>query len=191
MKLTKCSLILIISLILPFTGCKKDKISPTVLEIRLVDEQGVSVQGATVRLYKNLSDMEGQTSQVGTPQTSDASGIVTYSDLDPIAYYWLAVKECKSNANGVNSSKTLEKNITNSVTSTLHNTGTLKLINASEKQYLIYLNGNYLIQINAGNNVTIIYVPEATFQIRAINGIKDTTYDVTITCGSIMTLTFT
>lgn len=101
------------------------------LLITLKDDSGKLVQGANVRLYKNINDS-------GTTRISDATGVVIFSDLDTTLYYWLAKKECKTN--GL-SQTTLNRPVLPGVVlygySVLTETGVLKIVNSSLENYKI------------------------------------------------------
>lgn len=193
MKLIKCILFATTVILLSFTGCKKDDtISPTTLEIRLIDEQGIYVTGATVKLYKSLADLQNQENQLGTTQTSDTNGKVTFSNLDAVTYYWLAAKKCQNNMNGIHTTQALEPNKTRVVTTTLTGTGTLELTNQSQDQYEVYINGYLLLTADAGYLYNYIYVPADSYYIEVlqVGGSVYKTYEGTITCGSTLKITF-
>jgi hypothetical protein len=101
------------------------------LFITLKNDTGKSVPGATVRLYKNISDS-------GITQISDSTGVVIFSDLDTTLYYWLAEKGCKTNRI---SQTTLNRAlIPNAILygfSVLSETGALKIINNSPEPYKV------------------------------------------------------
>jgi hypothetical protein len=178
--------------IFSFIGCKKDKISTT-LEIRVVDEQGIYIDGASVKIYTTQSDMENDTNQFGKTQTTDVNGKVTFSNLGPDIYYWFAGKGCQNNVNGITTTPALDLNVTRVVTTTLYGTGTLTLTNQSPtSQYQVYLNGYPLLTANPGASYTYIYVPADTYYLEAVqvNGTGDKTYSGAITCGSTLTFIF-
>ncbi len=76
-----------------FVMCtKNEEIIKTGQFITLKDETGKAVTGATVRVYKNVSD-------TGITQLSDTTGVVYFPDLEVALYYWLAEKGCKTNRN--------------------------------------------------------------------------------------------
>lgn len=172
-------------------SCKKDHISTT-LEIRVVDEQGIYIDGASVKLYKTQSDMENDTNQFGKTLMTDVNGKVSFSNLGPDIYYWYAEKGCQNNVNGISTTPALDLNVTRVVTTTLTGTGTLKLINQSQSQYQVYLNGYPLLTADPGASYTYIYVPADTYYLEAVqvNGTGDKTYSGAITCGSTLTFTF-
>jgi hypothetical protein len=192
MKLNNYILLAAISVIVSFIDCKKDSTISTTLVVRIIDQQGINVTGATVSLYTNLDDMEKQTNPIGSIQTSDANGEVTFSNLDAATYYWIAEKGCENNANGIYTSSSLVHNKTNTVTSTLSPTGTLKLVNQSQNQYQVYINGFLLMTANAGTTYTYIWVPldSYTIDVQQVSGASEYTYNGTITCGSTLTITF-
>ena len=93
MQTSKPLLIVIVLICLQLVMCSKnEEIIKTGLLITLRDESGNLVQGATVRVYKNVSD-------TGITQLSDSTGVVYFPDLEATLYYWLAEKGCKTNRN--------------------------------------------------------------------------------------------
>ena len=191
MKSIKSILFATAVIIFSFIGCKKDKIS-TVLEIRLINEQGIYVEGATVKLYKSSADMENDANQLDATQTSDVNGKVTFSNLTAETYYWFAEKGCQNNVNGISTTQALNLNATRIVTSTLSGTGTLKFTNQSQDQYQVYLNGYPLFVASGGHTYSYVYVPVDTYYIEVVqvNGIIDKIYTSVISCGSTVTITF-
>jgi hypothetical protein len=175
------------------SGCKKDDPSPsTTIEIRLIDESGNSVSGATVKLYKSQADIENQENQLGSTLTSDTGGKVTFSNLESLPYYWLAEKGCQNNVNGIMTTDALESGKTRIITSTLISTGNLELTNQSLDQYQVYINGYLLLTADAGFVYNYIYVPVGSYEIRVlkVGGAVDKTYNGTITCGNTLSITF-
>jgi hypothetical protein len=192
MKSIKYFFFAIAVIFITFTGCKKNDQMPTALEIRLIDEQGNYVTGATVKLYKSLADIQNDTNQFGTTQTSDANGKVTFSNLAAVTYYWFAEKGCQNNINGITTTGALDPNNTKIVTSTLSSTGTLELKNQSQDQYQVYVNGYLLLTADAVYLYSYMYVPADSYSIRIlqVGGSIDKTYTGIITCGSTLTITF-
>ena len=193
MKSIKSVLFVSIVMILINIGCKKnDLASLTSLEIRLVDEQGDYISGATVKLYESYDDMQNETNQFGTTQTSDTYGKVTFTNLAAVQYYWFAEKGCQNNFNGITTTTALDPYKTKVVTSTLSSTGTLELTNQSQDQYQIYINGYLLLTADAGSSYRYIYVPAGSYYIEAvqINGSTDKTYTDVINCGSTLKIIF-
>lgn len=193
MESVKYSLFAITVIFIMFTGCKKDdQILSTALKIRIIDEQGNSIPGVTINLYKSLDDMENQKNQFGLTRTSDASGEVTFNDLEAVKYYWLAEKGCQNNINGITTTDTLEPNKIKIVTSTLLETGTLELINQSTSKYQVFINGFLLLTAEAQYSYNYVFVPAGSYSIRVlqVGGSVDKTYSDTITCGSKLSITF-
>jgi len=126
-------LLFVVMAIITFSACKKDeevKPAPTSLQITVRDEIGNIISGSVVKLYASQTDWENETNQVGSTQVSDASGVVTFSDLSAIKYYWLAEKDCKNNVNGGATTTTpLASNVTTTVNAVLSSTGSLSFEN--------------------------------------------------------------
>src|SRR5690606_6387589 len=127
MKCSKTFLIVLPLICFLFWNCSKS--SEAILKPRLfitvVDELKKPVEGALVRLYKNLQDP-------GIYKTTDSSGIVLFDSLETELYFWHAEKGCKTNAN---SQVTLNRALIPGVVlygySVLAETSFLKLINTS------------------------------------------------------------
>ncbi|HET6995732.1 MAG TPA: carboxypeptidase-like regulatory domain-containing protein, partial [Chitinophagaceae bacterium] len=112
---------IIIFLLITFTGfqcSKKQSITPpsTSLKIKVTDNVGNSVAGATVKLYLTQANWQDQSNQVETTKTTDAGGEVLFSNVSPIKYYWRVEKGCQNNVNGsVTSTTALLANTTNTL----------------------------------------------------------------------------
>jgi hypothetical protein len=192
-KLVISSLAFITVFVLLLIGCKKDDQSlTTALKIRVITEEGASVSGATVKLFKTVSDLENQTNQYGTTQTTDAGGEVTFNDLEAIKYYWFAETGCKNNINGIATTDAMQTGEVRIVTSTLMETGTLELTNQSVYQYNVYINGSLLFTADAKYTYSYLYVPTGSYSISVtiLGGSTSKTYPTTITCGNKTTVTF-
>jgi hypothetical protein len=193
MKSIKYSLLAVTVFITLLAGCKKDDQAPsTSLKIRVIDEEGNSISGVTVKLYKSLTDLENQNNQSGSTLTSDANGEVTFSSLETIKYYWLAENGCKNNFNGITTTDILGSNQIKIVTSTLIETGSLELINQSTSQYQVYINGSLIFTADGQYSYNYIYVPAGTYSISVlqVGGDIRQTYTETISCGNKLSVTF-
>ena len=176
-----------------FAGCKKDdQTISTSLKIRVIDVLGNSIPGVSVKLYNALEDLEHQEKQLGSTQSSDTTGEVTFYDLQLVKYYWRAEKGCKNNINGVKTTDILELNRTRTVTSTLIETGTLELKNQSSGQYQVYVNGSLLLTADPLYECTYEYVPAGSYSINVslVGGSTNKTYKGDITCGSKFSVTY-
>ena len=193
MESIKHPLPLIAVILLVLNGCSKvDTSISTSLKIRVIDKQGNSISGVAVKLYSALEDLEHQEKQTGLTQTSDSTGEVTFVDLQPLKYYWLAEKGCMNNINGITTADKLELNKTRTVTSTLIETGTLELINQSSNQYQVYVNGSLLLTADPLYSCTYEYVPAGSYSIIAsqVGGSTNKTFNGNITCGSKFSVTY-
>jgi hypothetical protein len=117
-----------------FVGCsnpvKKELGKPT-LRIKIRDDSGKIISGATVRLYKNVSDS-------GFTKISDSAGLVIFSDLELALYYWLAQKGCKTNRiSQMSLNQVLVPGAVHYGYSILAETGALEIINNSSEAYLV------------------------------------------------------
>lgn len=117
-----------------FVSCStpiKEEIKKPTLLIKTRDDSGKVISGAIVRLYKNISDS-------GLTKISDSTGLVIFSELDPVLYYWLAVKGCKTNRiSQMTINRALIPGAVHYGYSVLAETGTLKIINNSTDVYKV------------------------------------------------------
>lgn len=196
MKKSILILMVIITLAIP-SSCKKDEPTPTSLELTLKDELGNIVSGAAVKLYSSQTDWNNGSNQVGTTQTSNAAGVVTFTNVSNIKYYWFAEKDCKNNVNGgIASVSTLTANTINTFNIVLSSTGTLKFVNTSSNPYHIYINGVAITDLNGGSTLSDYYMPIGAYSLRVlqISGYilspTDKTFTGTLTCGGTLLVTF-
>lgn len=196
MKKSILILMVIITLAIP-SSCKKDEPTPTSLELTLKDELGNIVSGAAVKLYSSQTDWNNGSNQVGTTQTSNAAGVVTFTNVSNIKYYWFAEKDCKNNVNGgIASASALTANTINTFNIVLSSTGTLKFVNTSSNPYHIYINGVAITDLNGGSTLSDYYMPIGAYSLRVlqISGYilspTDKTYTGTLTCGGTLLVTF-
>jgi len=195
----------IITGLLFLNSCKKDDDDvqptpttiPTSLELSLKDNLGNNVSGASVKLYSSESDLENGTNQIGSTQTSDASGKVKFNELSNIKYYWLAEKDCQNNVNGaVTTTSVLTANTVNSLNVILTTTGTLRFVCTSTNPYRIFINGTAAFDMDGGTTRNLFYAPTGSYTIRVLqlSGFvitpTDQTYSGNVTCGQTLTTTF-
>ena len=193
-------LLLIVAAIVTFSSCTKEeevKPAPTRLQITVRDELGNAVSGSIVKLYATETDWENESNQVGSTQVSDASGIVTFSDLSASKYYWFAEKDCKNNANGaVTTTTALTVNVTNTSNTVLSSTGTLSFNNTSTNPYRVFVNNVEVFTMNGQTTEQIDYVPAGSYSIRVlqVSGYAvyptDQTYTGTVSCGTALSVVF-
>lgn len=182
-----------------FSSCKKDdpEPEPTKLEITIKDELGNLVSGASVKLYASQTDWANKTNQVGSTLFTDATGIVTFSSLSAIKYYWFAEKDCKNNYNGgATTTNNLTSGVTNKVTPIITATGTLTFVNTSSNPYRVYINGTATYDMSGNTTQYNYYVGTGSYTIRVLqlSGYAvyptDQIYTGSITCGQTLTTTF-
>lgn len=183
-------------------ACSKSSSTPaptilqTALQIKVLDNLGNPVSGASVKLYSSQSDLTNGTNQVET-QLTNASGIVVFQPLIPIKYYWYANLDCKTNMFGsVSTTTNITANITNSVTTVLGSTSLLTLKNNSANPYSITLDGTMLNTSLAGNSSIDYKIPSGNHTIvtTQLSGYILTptikTYTINPTCGQLLTQAF-
>ena len=100
MKNTILLLASLFAITLFISSCDKDDdpIDPnintnkTTLLIKVVDEDGKAVQGANVRLFNDSQNWSDDKNQTRTNVPTSSGGFATFTELDPIEYYFIAEK---------------------------------------------------------------------------------------------------
>lgn len=196
-------LLIIIVLLVASFGCKKEEaptpiaLTPTSLELTIINNLGNPIQGANVKLYNSFDDWNLDKNQIGNTLTSDFMGKVKFSNLTPIKYFWLAEYDCQNNVNGaVTTTQPLSSNTNNTLSVVLSGTGNVILNNISTNPYSIYLNGTYAFDMDGGSSKNLNYLPVGSITIRVlqISGYvlypTDKTYNLNIDCGNTITTNF-
>lgn len=179
-----------------FVSCIKP--AKTSLKLTLINEVGNPVSGANVKLYASQTDYNNRTNQVGSTQFSNSDGQVTFEDLASIKYFWFAEKDCRNNSKGA---ATTTSPITEGKINAVDNVilspyGSLRLTSTSTNPYKIYINGNYVFDLNGGASQTVNNLPTGSISVRVlqISGYiispTDKTYNGTIGCGQTFDVTF-
>lgn len=118
-----------------FITCTKippEPVLKTRLMITLGDDEGKSVDSTIVKLFRK-SD-----STLVEERMSDSTGVLYYTDLQPILYYWTAEKGCKNiRASQTTLNKPLIEGAIMYGYSILSNRATLHIINTSQNSYTI------------------------------------------------------
>jgi PKD repeat protein len=171
--------------------------APTALEITIKDNLGNAVSGATVKLYSSLTDWTNGTNQLLTTLTTNASGVVKFSPLSAIKYFWYVNSGCRNNfLGGSTTTNALTANITNTVTTIIDGTGTLVVNNTSTNPYDVYINSVLQVASMAGGTSRQFTAPVGTYVIRVVqkSGFlvfpTDKSYNANLTCGGTVTTTF-
>jgi hypothetical protein len=180
-------------------SCKKSgTTSPptTSLQITVTDNLGNTVQGALVALYSSESDFNNDVNRVNL-QTTDSKGIVTFSNLQAIKYYWFAQNGCRNNIFGsVMTTNPITANIKNTVTTILQSTGVLKFVNTSTNPYHVYVNNQLYTDLAGGATKSTEFALAGSYTIRVVQisgyivSPTDKTYTGTLSCGGTLTTTF-
>ncbi|MEP7141695.1 MAG: hypothetical protein ABI707_02435 [Ferruginibacter sp.] len=134
MKNSLFSLLTIFAVSFLFASCSnpvKQELAKPQLRIKIRDDSGKIISGASVRLYKNISDL-------GFTQISDSTGLVIFSELELVLYYWLAEKGCETNRiSQMTLNQALIPGAVHYGYSVLAETGALKIINNSPQAYKV------------------------------------------------------
>ncbi len=195
--MNKVMLCIVLALtMLLFSSCD-DEITDTSLEVIVKDNLGNPVEGASVKLYLEYSDLQNGIDQIGTTQITNTEGKAVFTGLSPVKYYWFAEKECFNNYNGaVTTAESLTEGVKNIVNCIVSQTGTIKMVSTSTNPYKVYFNGSYVFDVAGGQTFYSFYKPTGSYSIRVlqISGYliypTDETYSTTLSCGETVTVTF-
>ncbi|MCK9450885.1 MAG: hypothetical protein M0Q90_04290 [Bacteroidales bacterium] len=183
------------------SSCKKkeDEKLPvtTSLELIIRDDIGNIVTDARVELYSSKDDWENITDQIGETQISNDAGVVRFIDLTDIKYYFFVEKHFYNNVNGsISTTSPLTKNINNIHNVILTCTGILKFTNKSSNPYRVYVNGDFILDMDGGTSKSLYYIPKGSYTIRVLqlSGYlftpTDETYNGQLNCAQTMLLTY-
>lgn len=89
--------IIVLCSVILFAFSNNHQLFNTTLQITVRNELGNTEEGAEVVLYKTEEDYEKNTNPVMEPQLTNAKGIVTIKNLEPIEYYVNVSKEDANN----------------------------------------------------------------------------------------------
>ena len=98
-----------------FSNHAPSQIFKTSLTVTVRDELGNTVEGASVKLFLKEEDYTKEVNPLGEA-TTDKKGIAKFNKLKPEAYFVLARKGDKDNANGGEKTGKLEEGKFNKVT---------------------------------------------------------------------------
>jgi|GEM_PF-2506103 len=168
---------------------------PTQLKIKVVDDGGNAVAGASVTLYSSKADFLNNTNPVATTVT-DANGYMFFSNLSPIVYYYYVQDDCLDNYNGnFKLSEALTPNVLNTYDPiTISSVGIIKLTNNSSDPYEVKLDGVVALSSLQGSTAgKIDEIPAGTHSIEVIqlNGPNDVLIsNVDVICGTTTVVNF-
>jgi hypothetical protein len=183
-----------------FNGCHKDESAS--LEVRVLNESGSPVSGASVRVYSFLDNLQNN-SNVLYSATTNHNGIATISGI-PVptggsSYYVHAQHGCQSSyLFGVPISKNwVYPGQKTAITKTIRNSGSLRFVNTSSNPYRVFLDGVVFIESMPGNTSrTFTYMAAKGYTVRVLqlSGFAvfptDRTFTGTLSCGGTLTTTF-
>ncbi|MFN8279803.1 MAG: hypothetical protein U0V49_05920 [Saprospiraceae bacterium] len=166
------------------------------LQVNVVDSSGTPVNGAFIEAYASSSKEQGlvviayaQTDSLGHAKINYNPECRDYHKLN-------AYKGCSSNdyaGNISNNTKLIKAN--SQVTCQIEQTSTLVLKNRTGNQRSVFLNGQYLFDMNPENTKSITVLAKsnniriAESQISVSNPVSKS-YDLTSTCGDIKIFEF-
>ncbi len=70
-----------------------DTAEDTRLQLTVLDENEVALENIEVKLYATQADYDNDTNIIST-STTDATGKVTFENLQPITYFWKITADC-------------------------------------------------------------------------------------------------
>lgn len=195
-------LLMVVAISITFPFCSKEKnpappaAAETTLKINVVSSNGTPVSNASVALYSTSSDWDNQVNAVGV-KTSDGSGVVIFTGLSSLKYYFFAQQDCFNNGyNSISTAGPIQLNNTTTATATIGQSGSLIFKNTSVNPYKIFINGTSYFDVQGNSVKTVKYKPSGPYILRVLqlSGYvltpTDRTYNGTLLCGGTLTTTF-
>lgn len=178
-----------IIIILGFQGCNKEVENNTKLELTVLDQNGRPAEGINVKLFKYFVQYIENVSEISKGITNE-KGIVTFSNLDTIMYYFSPINGCLNNYLEEIRSIVLKEGITNTITTRLHQTAKVSIINNTTNTYIISFNGISILYIGSKEkSVTRNIMPTGKVNVRVEQQNfsmfpNDTTFIIEAECNS-------
>lgn len=199
MKKIKLALGLLLAIAM-LNSCSEETVEPmptSTLELTIKNELGNLIPGATVKLYSNETDWRNQTNQIGSTKITGSDGIVNFTNIDDIKYYWYVEKDCENNVNGAVTTVTpLSNTLKNRLDVILKQTGNIRFQNNSTNPYRVYINEAESFDMPGNTFLVRSSVNTGNYSIRVlqISGFAFTpteeTYTGNVGCGQTLNVTF-
>ena len=168
------ALIIIASISFTLFSCSKSGSSTplsTQLKVKVTNNLGSPISGATVILYADSADYANKVNVVATT-TTDANGYMNFSNLSTVAYYYYIQSGCLDNYHNSSNhfSTPLVANVLNTYNNIiLESEGQIVIVSTSSYPYEIFLDGYVIISSLAGGQTkTISEVPAGSHSVRVL-----------------------
>lgn len=143
-----------------------DNVEDTRLELTVLDENDIALENVEVKLYVSQEDYENDTNIIAT-STTDATGKVTFENLQPITYFWKTTIGCYLENTIYSSVNPIVGNSLNlfSTNLTSYFNGEITIINPTDYNYTITFTGPESGNLNALSNENYIFtsLPTGTY----------------------------
>ena len=186
----------VIFIIFSCSNDSDDRVQSTQLELTVLNEVDVALEGVEVKLYSSEVDYNNNNNEVETLLT-DVNGKVVFDNLQSITYYWRTNFSCHSENNNYNSIIPITNNTLNQFSCNINSTfiGDLNIENNS-----LY---SYNVQYTGPESGSLILAPGSSYTISDItSGVYTFTFEsigspfpvslqqtITIECGNTAFLT--
>lgn len=187
----KKSLFLLLLVVLG--SCSKDNnsgngLSRTKLRLKIIDDQGNLVSGASVKLYlteENLKNDVGITNQGVT----GGDGVIIFNDVFNQVYFYSINAGCLSNNIFASRALSLQFDVIHDITFLLPKVSSLVLKNKSTHPFSIQISQNFEMTMNGGTTLELIrkvIVGNIKVRVLQLSGYTsnpiDITYDKVTVC---------
>jgi 5-hydroxyisourate hydrolase-like protein (transthyretin family) len=152
-----------------FLGCNKEDDNKTKLELNILDQHGNPAKDFNVNLFGNVDDFRMDKPVLQSGKTNQ-NGVVTFSNLHNIKYYFRATKGCENNNLGaITTVDPIVTDFTTVVTLQVQETCHFTISNNSSDNYQVYYNGVSKYVIPGHSFKTFLNgFPTGTTKVRAL-----------------------
>ncbi len=163
-----------------------DTAEDTRLELTVLDENSTALENVEVKLYATQEDYYNDTNLIAT-STTNASGKVTFENLQPITYFWKTISECYLE-NGLNNTiNPIEENSLNQVSTNIYAFfyGNIIISNGSSYDYQVNYSGpeNDELIIPAGTSVELNLLTSGLYSFQMTSSVNSSNHTVNLNCG--------
>ncbi|MBL0237442.1 MAG: hypothetical protein IPQ02_12730 [Saprospiraceae bacterium] len=176
-------------IMLGFLGCNKEDENNTKLELTVLDYQGKPAYGISVKLFDIWDYYRENVSELKKGITN-SKGIVTFTNLDTINYYFSAIDGCSNNFLDIRSA-VMKEELTTAITIRMQQTANISITNNSNNDYEIYFNGySRFLTFSHSSSLKKNSMPTGDVNVRVLEFRSksmfpsDTTYIIKAECNS-------
>ncbi len=173
----------------------------TSLVVSVIDNSGSSSSNTSVTLYNSLTDYTNQTNPIAS-KTTGSDGKATFSNLNPIVYYFSAINGSENNTGSTTKTPSaIIEGQTNNVSTTIRDTrpacqiqqtSGVTIYNNSSNPYDLEIDGVFERRMSGNTNVSyILSAGTHSFRATQVSGFVFTPTVRSVTSNMVVCQTYT